>query len=408
MFNRVASLKIENSNNYISLIKQAHQQRFNESPDILVRAPGRINLIGEHTDYNLGFVLPAAIDKAIYFAVSRAKAGEPNTVFAHDLQEEYTFSTENITPLPDGAWQNYVLGVIAEVTHLKGQLPNLQITFGGNIPQGAGLSSSAALECGICHIFNELFELNFSHKEMAAIAQKAEHTYVGTQCGIMDQTASLMSKSEHVMLLDCRSLEVEYVPYQPVGYQLIICNSNVTHQLASTAYNERRQQCEEGVAILSKIDSSIKSLRDVSFNFLEKNKHLLNEVVYKRCAYITQENDRVLKFCNALKVQEVQELGRLLYEAHDAMRYQYEITCDEIDFMVDFTKSLTEVKGSRMMGGGFGGCTLNIVENEYAEQFKINIAKAYKDKYKDKAGLELSIYDLKIESGVQTISTKNI
>ncbi len=403
----MTKLKIKTSEDYLSFIKQAHLERFKVTPDLLVRAPGRINLIGEHTDYNLGFVLPAAIDKAIFFAVSKVQVGEPNTLVALDLQEEYSFSTENIAPLPAGAWQNYVLGVIAELTRLKGKLPNVQITFGGNIPQGAGLSSSAALECGICHIFNELFDLKLSHKEMAAIAQKAEHTYVGTQCGIMDQTASLMSKSNHVMLLDCRSLEVDYVPYRPEGYQLIICNSNVAHQLASSAYNERRQQCEEGVNILSTIDPTIKSLRDITFEFVEQHKHLLNDVVYRRCAYITQENERVLKFCSALKVQEVDELGRLLYEAHNAMRFQYEITCEEIDFMVDYTKSMSEVKGSRMMGGGFGGCTLNIVENNYAEQFKTEIASAYKEKFKNKGGLELSIYDLKIESGVQTIPFEN-
>ncbi len=396
-------MKKETFKNYISWVENAHQDRFKVAPDLLVRAPGRINLIGEHTDYNLGFVLPAAIDKAIYFAVSKVSDDSKSTIQALDLQDEYSFSTEKISPLPGGAWQNYVLGVIAELILIKGKIPNVKITFGGNIPQGAGLSSSAALECGICHAFNELFDLQLSLKNMAAIAQKAEHNYVGTQCGIMDQTASLMSKNGHVMLLDCRSLEVEYVPYRLDGYQLIICNSNVTHQLASSAYNERRQQCEEGVAILHNINPKIESLRDVSIEFLEQNKHLLSELVYKRCAYITQENERVLKFCNALKIQKVDELGRLLYEAHEGMRFQYEITCEEIDFMVDYTKSIDQVRGSRMMGGGFGGCTLNIVENDFAEQFKVDIASAYKDKFKEKGGLQLSIYDIKIESGVQTI-----
>jgi len=394
------------SHEYFSTIERVHLERFNKSPDLLVRAPGRINLIGEHTDYNLGLVLPAAIDKSIFFAISKVSEGVPSTVCALDLLEDYTFSTDEIAPLDSESWQNYVLGVIAELIKLKGEVPNVQITFGGNIPQGAGLSSSAALECGICYAFNELFDLGLSHQEMAAVAQRAEHSYVGTQCGIMDQTASLRSKGDHVMLLDCRSLEIEYVPFQPENYQLIICNSNVTHQLASSAYNERREQCEEGVSILSKIDAKIKSLRDVSFEFLEKHKTLLSAVVFNRCAYVIQENQRVRSFCKALKEKDADQLGSILYAAHDAMRYQYEITCEEIDFLVDYTKKIPAVKGSRMMGGGFGGCTLNIVEDNFVAQFKKDIASAYKKRFKDSA-LEVSIYDLKIESGVQAISREN-
>lgn len=391
---------LEKNSNYFL---EQHRIYFGVEPRFSVKAPGRINMIGEHTDYNLGFVLPAAIDKAIYFSINRSRVEEISTVYAIDLQQEIQFKHHDLAPLKAGAWQNYVLGVVSEIIKIKGKIPGFCLSFGGDIPLGAGLSSSAALECGLCFALNILFELNLSWQEMATICQKAEHNFVGTKCGIMDQIASLKGKKDHAMLLDCRSLELEYFPCQLEGYQLLICNSNVTHELASSAYNERRSQCEEGVAILQSIDSEIQSLRDVSYDFVLQNAAILPELVFKRCAYITKENERVIQFCEALKHQDTNQLEEILYEAHDGMRHFYEITCPEIDFLVDFTTNLPQVKGSRMMGGGFGGCTINIVKNEFVEEFKQQIASAYNSRWQK----ELTIFNLNVEDGVHIYPSLN-
>lgn len=375
---------------------EQHRKYFGVEPRLSVKAPGRINMIGEHTDYNLGFVLPAAIDKAIYFSINPSKVEEISTVYAIDLNQEIQFKHTDLAPLKAGAWQNYILGVVSEIIKVKGRIPGFSLSFGGNIPLGAGLSSSAALECGLCFALNSLFELNLSWQEMATISQKAEHNFVGTKCGIMDQIATLKGKKDQVMLLDCRSLEIEYFPCQLEGYQLIICNSNVTHELASSAYNERRSQCEEGVEILQSLNPKIQSLRDVSYSFVLQNEAIFPKLVFKRCAYITKENERVIQFCEALKQQDINQLQEILYEAHEGMKHFYEITCPEIDFLVEFTTKLQQVKGSRMMGGGFGGCTINIVKDEFVEQFKKEIATAYTSRWQR----ELTIFDLNVEDGV--------
>ncbi|WP_188465378.1 galactokinase [Marivirga lumbricoides] len=379
---------------------EQHRKYFGVEPRLSVKAPGRINMIGEHTDYNLGFVLPAAINKAIYFSVNRSQLEEVSTVYAIDVQQEIQFKHRDLAPLEAGSWQNYILGVVSEIIKVRGNLPGFCLSFGGDVPLGAGLSSSAALECGLCFALNELFELNLSWQEMAKISQLAEHHFVGTKCGIMDQISSLRGKKDHVMLLDCRSLDIKYFPCALVGYQIVICNSNVTHELASSAYNERRAQCEEGVAVLQSVNPEIKSLRDVSYEFLLQNKESLSEVVFKRCAYITKENDRVIEFCEALQNQNIDQLENLLYNAHSGMQHEYEITCPEIDFLVDYTRNLDQVKGSRMMGGGFGGCTINIVKDEFVDQFKSEISEAYSNRWQK----DLSILDLEIGDGVQLYS----
>lgn len=382
----------------LAQVSKRFTEFFDEEP-LLVKAPGRINLIGEHTDYNLGFVMPAAIDKAIYFAI--AKSGDEDECFLHSLDQEesYSFSLSKLKPHAKGGWQNYILGVVAQLLEKGAKLSGFKMVFGGDIPQGAGLSSSAALECGAALGLNHLFSLGFSTKEMAFMAQKAEHTYVGAMCGIMDQFASMHGKQDQVMLLDCRSLEMEYFPSKLDGYAVLLCNSNVTHNLASSEYNVRRAQCEEAVAFLNAKYPGIESLRDVSMETLQKYKSELDPVVFKRCHYIIKENERVQAFGQALRDKDFTKLGALLYEAQSGMEKEYEITCPEIDFLARLTQKMPYVLGARMMGGGFGGCTINVVEEDKVEEFKQIITEQYQSKFKKSP----SIYEVAIGNGASIL-----
>ncbi|MEM6841739.1 MAG: galactokinase [Bacteroidota bacterium] len=364
-------------------------------PTLSVRSPGRVNLIGEHTDYNLGFVLPAAVDKEIIFALSPSP-DEQSHLHALDLNETLDFDTQDFQKSAK-TWANYSLGVIDQLQQLGHQIPAFSCVFGGNIPQGAGMSSSAALECGLAIGLNELFSLGIDKVDLVKLSQKAENEFVGMNCGIMDQFASVFGKEHHALQLDCRSLEYEYYPADISGYKLVLFNSNVKHSLVDSEYNVRRSQCEEGVALLQKLGENIESLRDVTLPMLEKYQDRFDKVVYRRCTYIVKENQRVLDACQALANQDLATFGQKLYESQHGMQHEYEITVPETEFLVDQTRDEPAVLGGRQMGGGFGGCTINLIEEDEINRIANQLAQTYKEKF----DLDLEVYIADIVNGTE-------
>jgi galactokinase len=348
--------------------------------DIIIDSPGRINIIGEHTDYNNGFVLPTAINRKIRFKLK--KNGSPNLgiVYSKNFDTGFSFDLKRVEK-SEQQWENYILGVIYEIQQLTDKLEGFDCTLESNIPIGSGISSSAALECGLAFGLNELFNLNLSKLTIVELSQRAEHNYVGTKCGIMDQFASVMSIKDHVILLDCRSLEFEYVPIKIEPYKILLLNTNVSHNLASGEYNIRRSQCEKGVEIIRNKYPKVNSLRDVSLKMINDFKTEMLSVVFNRCIYVVQEKDRVLNSVKALKNNHLDKMGKLMYETHNGLQLLYEVSCSELDFLVDFSKKYNEVIGARMMGGGFGGCTINIIHSNAIDNFIDDASEAYFNKF---------------------------
>jgi galactokinase len=382
-------------------VKSTFIQQFGIEP-LLVRSPGRINLIGEHTDYNNGFVLPAAVSQSIFFAAAASGDDDQCSLLAMDLNERFDFKLSELKSMPRDSWQNYILGVAAEITKSGRQLRGFNMTFSGNVPLGSGMSSSAALECGTCLALNELFRLDIPKVEMIKMAQKAEHNYAGVKCGIMDQFASMMGKKDQVLLLDCRDLTYQHFRFELGEYSLLLCNSNVSHSLASSEYNVRREQCEAGVEVLKKTFQSIESLRDANMGQLDVVKDQMNEIIYRRCKYIIEENERVHAFVDALNNQDLLKAGQLLKTAQAAMRYEYEITCPEIDFLADFANNHPAIIGARMMGGGFGGCTLNMVKTDTREIFISELSPAYEKR----TNKQLTPIEVSISNGTGVIKSQ--
>ena len=348
--------------------------------DVIVVSPGRINLIGEHTDYNNGYVLPTAIDKNIQFKFN--KNGSLNTCNIHSNNFNAGFFFElNAVSKSENQWENYILGVIYEIQQLTDKLRGFDCVLDSDIPIGSGISSSAALECGLAYGLNELFDLNLSKLTIVELSQRAEHNYVGTKCGIMDQFASVMSKKGHVILLDCQSLDYEYVPIKIEPFKILLLNTNVSHNLASGEYNVRRSQCEKGVEIINQKYPEVSSLRDVSYSMLQQFKLKMDPVIFKRCTYVIEEKERVLHAVEALKKDHLHQLGEFMYETHSGLQNLYEVSCKELDFLVDFSKQYDEVIGARMMGGGFGGCTINLIRADAVDSFLADASKAYLDKF---------------------------
>lgn len=360
-------------------------------------APGRINLIGEHTDYNDGFVLPAAIDKRIYLAITPVE-GPTTSITAVDIDKTVSFET-----LADGAklpqWARYPYGVIGELRK-AGHIPgSFHAAFGGDIPSGAGLSSSAALESAFAFALNEIFSLGLDRFTLALIGQKAEHNYVGVRCGIMDQFSSIFGKKDHVFRLDCRSLEYEYFPLVLEGYELVLVDTQVKHSLASSEYNTRRAQCEEGVLIMASQMPQVNSLRDVNNMDVLAYTPLMGEEIAMRCQYVTEENDRVLRTCDALAEGDMKEVGKLLYKSHDGLSNLYMVSCAELDLLVDTAKTIDGVMGARMMGGGFGGCTINLIRSSAIETFKKKTSEVYHKAF----GITPLYYEVHIGDGVKEL-----
>jgi galactokinase len=378
----------------IKKITSIFLEKFAEQPTIF-RSPGRINILGEHTDYNEGFVLPAAIDKNIYVAISKRTDNQIN-LFAGDFNESFTTSTEDIKPASI-QWPNYILGVVDQLQKQGHPIAGFNLVLDGDIPVGAGLSSSAAVECAVIYALNQIFELGLSRMQMVPLAQKAEHVFAGVNCGIMDQFASMFGKKDHVIKLDCRSLQYEYVPIKLEGYKIILFNTNVKHNLASSEYNTRRKQCEEGVLIIAQNHPTINSLRDINMDMLKDYVEPVDPLIFKRCKYVVQENERLLGACENLKQGDIKALGLKMYQTHHGLRYDYEVSCKELDFLVDHVKTNAAVAGARMMGGGFGGCTINLVKDEAVEKLVADTSLAYNEAM----GLSLTAYHVAIENGTE-------
>ncbi len=367
----------------------------NAADPMVVRSPGRVNLIGEHTDYNDGFVLPAAINKAAWVAVTSRNDNQV-LLFAEDYHAHYNTTLDSLAPT-DEHWPNYILGVADQLRKSGIVISGFNLLLAGDIPIGAGLSSSAAVECATLFALNILFDLHLSKAEMAHIAQHAEHDFAGVKCGVMDMFTSLFGKKDEVINLDCRSLFYEYVPLDLKGYKLLLLNTNLNHRLSSSDYNTRRQQCEQGVAWVKEKVPSVEALRDVTSDMLERYVKERDPLIYQRCLYVVEENHRLQQACRDLKKGDIRSLGKRMFETHEGLSKQYEVSCPELDFLVDAVKGNADVLGARMMGGGFGGCTINIVK---AEAIK-NLVSTLRPGYERSTGLSLGDYIVSVENGTE-------
>lgn len=377
-------------------IANKHKELFGNDY-LLVKSPGRINIIGEHTDYNDGFVLPAAIDKAIYITIS-ARTDNEIHLYSFDFDQKYQTNSEEIHK-SGMHWANYLLGVIDELFKDGYRFGGFNCVFGGDIPIGAGLSSSAAIECGLTYALNSVYGLKIAPKDIALISQRAENNFVGLRCGIMDQYVNVFGKKKSVILLDCKDLSHNYYPLRLGNYTIVLCDSHVKHSLASTEYNVRRRECETGVTTLKKYNPGITSLRDVTIEMLNEHKSELTDTVYKRCKYVLEENTRVHEVCTNLSENKLTAVGESLYATHIGLRDEYEVSCSEVDVLFDIAYNHPGVIGSRMMGGGFGGCTLNIVDKHAVKDFINTVEK----EYEEKTGMKTIIYKVKTEDGTHIL-----
>lgn len=378
-------------------IRNKFQELFNCEGSVYA-SPGRINLIGEHTDYNGGFVFPGAIDKGM-IAEIKLNGTDKVRAFSVDLNDYAEFGL-NEEDAPKASWARYIFGVCREIIKRGGKISGFDTVFAGDVPLGAGMSSSAALESTYAFALNDLFSLNIDKFELAKIGQSTEHNYVGVNCGIMDQFASVFGKAGSLIRLDCRSLEYKYFPFNPeaAGYKLVLLDSVVKHELASSAYNKRRQSCEHVVAAIKKRHPEVEFLRDATMEMLAEVKAEVSEEDYMRAEYVIEEVQRVLDVCDALEKGDYETVGEKMYGTHYGMSKLYEVSCEELDFLNDIAKECG-VTGSRVMGGGFGGCTINLVKNDKYDAF---IEKAF-SAYKEKFGHEPKLYNVVISDGARKL-----
>ncbi|HMM04191.1 MAG: galactokinase [Dysgonomonas sp.] len=358
-------------------------------------SPGRINLIGEHTDYNGGFVLPGAIDKAMYCVIKPNGTPDRIRAYAMDLSEMDEFGLDDI---PIKQWGKYIFGVCKEMIKRGKKVEGFDCVFAGDVPLGAGMSSSAALESCFGFAINDMYNLGFDRFELALIGQATEHNYVGVKCGIMDQFASCFGKEGSLIRLDCRSLEYEYVPFNPVGYRLVLLNTCVAHELASSAYNKRRESCENAASYIRKYHPEVELLRDATLDMLKEVANEVSAEDYMRAEFVIEEIQRLQDACEALKKGDYETVGKKMYETHIGLSRKYEVSCDELDFLNDVARQCG-VTGSRVMGGGFGGCTINLVKNELHDSFIKRATEAYEQKFKIKP----KVYDVVIKDGARKL-----
>ncbi len=354
-------------------LKAIFNEKFGQEPKMYASA-GRINLIGEHTDYNGGYVFPGAIDKVIMAAIL-PNGTDKVKVFSVDINEEAEFGLRE-EDAPKQQWARYIFGVCREIIKRGGTVKGFDAVFAGNVPLGAGLSSSAALESCFAFALNDLFNGNTIDKfELARIGQSTEHNYCGVNCGIMDQFASVFGKKDHLMRLDCRSMEFEYFPFKIDGYKLVLLDSKVKHALVDSPYNKRRQSCERVAKMLG-----VETLRDATMEALDAARGEMTAEDYFRAKYVIEEKQRVLDVCDALKRGDCETVGQKMYETHHGLSKDYEVSCEELDYLNDIAKKCG-VTGSRIMGGGFGGCTINLVKESLYDDFIATAKKEFKEKY---------------------------
>lgn len=373
----------------MSELSAAFSQRFGQNPT-LFRAPGRINLIGEHIDYHDGLVMPAAIHFQINFAVAPvAEGGTAGTLVAADLNEEVPYDLTQLAP-GDVAWANYLLGVMAQLKQAGAEFPAVNVAFGGDIPPGAGLSSSAALECGLALALNDLFGLGLDRMQLALLSQRAEQTFAGVQCGLMDQFASLFGKTGQVVRLDCRSHEYAYFPFPSDGWCLVLMDTQVKHALSDGGYNQRHEESMAGLRAIQARYPNVKSLREVSDAQLTSCQTEMSEVSHRRCRYVLDEIRRVVEAGKALQAGNLAHLGELMYATHHGLQHDYEVSCPELDYLVQVSRDLDAVVGARMMGGGFGGCTLNLVPLGQEEAVGKQLSAAFEAEFGHSPGVYLT------------------
>lgn len=372
-------------------LRTAFIERFSSNP-IFYASAGRINLIGEHTDYNGGFVFPGAIDKYIMTAIN-INGTDKVRLYSVDMNQYTEFGLRE-EDKPAEQWACYVFGVCREILKRGFEVKGFDAVFAGDVPLGAGLSSSAALESCFAYALNDLFNDNkISIFELALIGQSTEHNYCGVNCGIMDQFASVFGKKDCLMRLDCRSLEFKYFPFKPVGYKLVLVNSQVKHELVDSPYNKRRESCERVAKTLG-----VETLRDADMSMLEAAKAQISDEDYKRAVYVIGEKQRVLDVCEALEKGDYETVGQRMYETHHGLSKDYEVSCEELDFLNDVAKECG-VTGSRIMGGGFGGCTINLVKEDLYDTF----VQTAKTKFNEKYGIEPIIIDVVISDGAHKV-----
>ena len=374
---------------------------FQKEPDHVFLSPGRINIIGEHVDYNDGFVLPAAINKYVCIAISSNENSQCKIV-AKDLNEIFEFDL-NDTLVPNATmWINYILGVLQQFKEKKALNKGFNSVFSSTVPIGSGLSSSAAVECGFAYAMNKMYNFNLTKEEIALIGQKSEHTFVGVNCGIMDQFASVFGKKNKVIKLDCNTLEYEYHKANFKKYSLLLLDSNVKHTHLTSGYNDRRNEVEQGLSIIKQHFPEVKTFRNCTEKMLLELKEQLGETIFKRCHFVVKEIQRVQDAVDALENSDFKKLGKLMTETHQGLSKEYEVSCDEIDFLVQLVSNNEKVLGSRMMGGGFGGCSINLVEKGSENE----LIEKTSNQYRSQFGIELKAYKVKISKGTTQYKNK--
>jgi len=380
-------------------VKSIFTEHFGYTPALMAKSPGRINLIGEHTDYNLGFVLPAAIDLCAFVAVAK-REDSIIRLFAKDLEEKCEIDLHNLVPV-ENHWSAYILGVVDQLLKSGKSLTGFDLVLTCDVPIGAGMSSSAAVESATVFALNELFGFGLGRIDLVRLAQKAENEFVGVKCGIMDMFASVMGKDAQVIQLDCRDLSYQYFPLQLEDHKIVLFDTGVKHSLAGGEYNLRRQQCEQGVASLQQRFPGVQSLRDVQLSMLDDEfKTSVTDIVYKRCQYVIEENMRLEQGCALLLQNDIKGFGEKMYGSHKGLSELYEVSCKELDFLVSLAKEEESIAGARMMGGGFGGCTINLVK-AYAVQ---DLYDRFSQAYYSTMGKKLKMYVTVPSSGAELIN----
>lgn len=378
------------------IVKKKHKEIFGEDPELIVFAPGRVNIIGEHTDYNDGYVLPMAINMGITLAISKIPGSKVIAVYSVDYDKKMVSLYGDLTRSQQN-WLNYPVGVVKGLLNRGFQFEGIRITFTGNIPQGAGLSSSAAIEIAVAYGIQQLYNLDIKGPDLAKICQKAEHDVVGVRCGIMDQYISRMAKKDTALFIDCRTLDYELIPLKLGSIKLVITNSNVPHKLSQSKYNERVGECQEAVKIFES-SGDFKALRDITMEFFDEHKSQLPEIIQKRAFHVISENQRVLQAKEYLKANDLRNLGKLLIESHKSLKENYEVSSKELDWLVENSIKIPGCLGARMTGAGFGGCTIALFEENAVKEYKKKL-----EEYEGIFGFRAIMYESPPVDGVHEV-----
>ena len=378
----------------MSKIADHYQNRFKSLPTLVGSAPGRVNLIGEHTDYNKGYVLPVGIDRCLDFAFAKTN---DDAIQIQSLDLDQSINLKDLQKQNDKTWSNFFIGILLQLKKRGFEIGGFNLVFGGNIPIGGGLSSSSALECGFLKVLNTAYDLGLNNMEMIEISRASNHEFLGLQGGIMDQFSVLHAIPDHAILLNCDSNEYEQIPIDFKDYDLIIIDSKVSHSLIHSGYNDRVNEGKMALAIIQEKFPTIKHLSQVNKSHLRSVKTNISATLYSRVQFIIEENERVHQFCQSMSKGNMTQIGELIFSSHDGLKDLYEVSCDEIDLLVDLASKCDDVLGARMIGGGFGGCTLNLIQAQNAQKTAQKISRSYRSI----TGIDSEIYPIKISGGAE-------